>query len=121
MTADLVAFLRARYDEENAEAEKLADIDDYSLDSWEITREETGEWNSYAYLRIAKKRALAEIEAKQRLVRDYEDAVRSLAASEPNTPAHDLMTGAVSTLARTLRLLVLPYADHPDYRDEWRP
>jgi hypothetical protein len=22
---------------------------------------------------------------------------------------------------RTLRLLALPYADHPDYREEWRP
>jgi hypothetical protein len=21
----------------------------------------------------------------------------------------------------TLKLLALPYADHPDYRDEWRP
>ena len=27
----------------------------------------------------------------------------------------------VSGPCATLRLLALPYADHPDYREEWRP
>jgi hypothetical protein len=29
--------------------------------------------------------------------------------------------GAAFDPCETLRLLALPYADHPDYREEWRP
>ncbi|MEU5023581.1 DUF6221 family protein [Streptomyces milbemycinicus] len=34
-----------------------------------------------------------------------------------------MVTGLVQADApiTALRLLALPYADHPDYRDEWRP
>jgi hypothetical protein len=66
-------------------------------------------------------RVLAEVEAKRRICRDYENAVCSLAAAGPGTPPHDLMTGATNMLKRTLQLLALPRADHPDYREEWRP
>ncbi|MFE4867764.1 DUF6221 family protein [Streptomyces sp. NPDC056682] len=66
-------------------------------------------------------RVLAEVEAKRRICTDYEDAARTLAAAEPGTPPHDLMTGATNMLKRALQLLALPHADHPDYREEWRP
>lgn len=100
----LVEFLRARLDEEQAEAEKLADVDDYPLDPWEIKREETGEWNSYAYLRISKARALAEVEAKRRMIDDTWGG-----------PDHQDMW------EHHMRLLALPYRDHPDYQKEWAP
>jgi len=45
-------------------------------------------------------RVLAECEAKRRLI----------ALGEKDSYWDDV-----------LRLLALPYADHPDYRDEWRP
>ena len=50
-------------------------------------------------------RVLAECEAKRRIVEhcDFDHLARS-----PGDPY-------------VLRLLALPYADHPDYREEWRP
>ena len=52
-------------------------------------------------------RWLAECEAKRRIL---EQCVRQ--AEYVDTPA-DAVT--------TIRLLALPYADHPDFRPEWRP
>ena len=54
-------------------------------------------------------RTLAECEAKRRIV---EDCVHLETAS----------TGALLAHARwACRALTLPYASHPDYREEWRP
>ena len=50
-------------------------------------------------------RILDECEAKRRIVDKVYD-VRGVAGIH---------------LDEVLRLLALPYADHPDYRDEWRP
>jgi hypothetical protein len=50
-------------------------------------------------------RVLAECEAKRRIV-DSEGS--------PYVEGHVPAT-------RTLRFLALPYADHPDYRQEWKP
>lgn len=109
----LVEFLRARLAEEQAEAEKLADVDDYPLDPWEIKWEETGEWNSYTYLRIAKARALNEVGAKRALLYQFEHRGNSVRAVV--TPS----TGGVWD--DLLRLLALPYRDHPEYQKEWAP
>ncbi|MEU9888659.1 DUF6221 family protein [Sphaerisporangium sp. NPDC051011] len=66
-------------------------------------------------------RVLREVEAKRKLLGHYEDAVVSLANAGPNGEVHDLMTGAVNTLRAVLIDHVQIYADHPDYREEWRP
>jgi hypothetical protein len=97
-------FLRTRYAEERAEAAKQPDGDDYPLSPWEIRWEETGDWNGYSYLRITKARLLADLDAKERIIEDTWGG-----------PDHEEMW------AHHLRLLALPYADHPDYRKEWRP
>jgi len=65
-------------------------------------------------------RVLAEVEAKRQLLhlhRQMEDSEEMLdfcatcdaAGKYPEYPC------------QTLRLLALPYADHADYREEWRP
>lgn len=66
-------------------------------------------------------RVLREVEAKRLILRDLEQAELSLSTAGPGTPPHDLMTGAVNTLRRAVRLLAVPYADHPGYRTKWRP
>lgn len=38
-----------------------------------------------------------------------------------NDPGDDWSSGAESAHDDVLRLLALPYADHPDYREAWRP
>jgi hypothetical protein len=56
-------------------------------------------------------RVLREVEAKRRTVTD-------LAA----TVAGDYIDDGEPVLAEhVLRLLALPFADHPDYREDWRP
>lgn len=110
---DLIEFLRARYAEEQAEAEKQPDDDDYPLDSWTIRWEETGEWNSYSYVRITRARVLREVEAKRRLLCQFEHRGNSVRATV--VPS----TGGVWD--DLLRMLAAPYADHPDYRQEWAP
>jgi hypothetical protein len=58
-------------------------------------------------------RVLAECQAKLRIV----ERLTELARAEG-----DETYGAASVaLTDTLRLLALPYADHPDYQPEWRP
>jgi hypothetical protein len=52
-------------------------------------------------------RVLAECEAKRRLV-------------EAISWESDQLANGWFVARRLLRLLALPYADHPDYRDEWR-
>lgn len=50
------------------------------------------------------KRTLAEVKCKRRILAEV--------------PCTDLGRDGY---CRTAKLLALPYADHPDYRDEWRP
>ncbi len=60
-------------------------------------------------------RILAECDAKRRIVRDYEIA---------RDAEYGDIAAAIAderTYGRFLRLFALPYADHPDYREEWRP
>lgn len=66
-------------------------------------------------------RVLAEVDAKRKLVTAYESAVTAYGAAERGTTVSDLMTGSVNSLRFTLQLLALPYADHPGYKEEWRP
>ena len=57
-------------------------------------------------VKVDGRRLLAECEAKRRIVED-----------EPLRLAGDRH----SQWERTLRTLAAIYADHPDYRDEWKP
>jgi hypothetical protein len=57
-------------------------------------------------------RVLAECDAKRRIVEDLQDELANQHDPEPTT---------LQLADRTLRALALPYADHPDYREEWKP
>jgi hypothetical protein len=71
-------------------------------------------------------RVLAEVKAKRRLVEEHKPARphylprRELGCVTCSTAqAWDEKANEANCL--TLRLLALPYADYPDYREEWRP
>jgi len=85
-------------------------------------------------------RVLAEVDAKRRLLADVlaephfrneEDHWYTCAAStdqdgEPLCSDDGRAPGPCDcgrdqSVTRRVRLLALPYADHPDYRDDWRP
>ncbi|MCP9998011.1 DUF6221 family protein [Streptomyces werraensis] len=59
-------------------------------------------------------RVLADIEAKRRIL--------YLAEQLPKvTASTDMFDNHRDAWAEVLKQLALPYADHPDYRPEWRP
>lgn len=124
---DLVQFLRARYDEDAAEAQATADeygavwTFDEAMDSVRSDKdadvvEEPGTPRTYI-ARHDPARVLAEVDAKRQLVDRYERAME-------NRRAHpeDLATaGALLALHGAVKLLALPYANYPGYHEEWRP
>jgi hypothetical protein len=74
---------------------------------------------------------LAECEAKRRIVELHEHH-RSVTAAYRSPRGREVEDAAAAQDRRTqeartrvaedvLRFLALPYADHPDYREEWRP
>lgn len=114
MTAPtLPEFLLARYAEEEAVAIATRDAhdpliwsaSDYGDTAWGMDGPVDGP-SGYESIVVAPARVLAECEAKRQIVEmaDFAD--------EP---------GAWPVYVKVLELLASVYADHPDYREEWRP
>jgi hypothetical protein len=104
---DLREFLRARVAEDEAVARGV--IDGTTLDMAEELP--IGCWS--------ERRVLAECEAKRAII-DLHPRCR------PDSPDTHCVcecewSGCSEGECQTLRALALPYADHPDYLDEWRP
>ncbi|MFH8926376.1 DUF6221 family protein [Streptomyces pristinaespiralis] len=150
MSDDLVKFLRARLNEVEARVRALPDgpwewktFDDSGSDalvgpdgtvlcsgdaegykSW-IDRHEAFD----AYLQdIQPARVLAEVETKRHLLDEHQEGTLGCAVcAAPEDFDEDSEGNAEWSRAAkwwpcpTLRLLALPYADHPDYLEEWRP
>lgn len=126
MSQDIADFLRARY----AEARALANDatpgpwtaeqperhprwgdHGYNHQLWgdntllaEFNTEYDGGLNAVYTAAYNPQHTLADLDAKERIIEDTWGG-----------PDHEEMW------AHHLRLLALPYADHPDYRKEWRP
>jgi hypothetical protein len=62
-------------------------------------------------------RVLREVEAKRKIIDQYEDHCRAVDLGGAGICTRYL----VDELEKVLRALVLPYADRPGYREEWRP
>jgi hypothetical protein len=133
----LVEFLRARLDEDERIAREatggLKDAHRWSVLNLANHPGAVGtEWGALVATDTALRphadhiarhdpaRVLAEVEAKRELIAlhgpgemEYTDGdvcmICDVREPEPFYPC------------KTLRLLALPYADHPDYREEWRP
>jgi hypothetical protein len=107
---DLAEFLLTRIAEDGAVADRWPEevepgtwVDDRGHPIW-----------------APRSRVLAECEAKRRIVERY----RHEADVTARTPASGLKTpqeARSGALGEACLLLALPYADHPDYRPEWRP
>jgi hypothetical protein len=65
-------------------------------------------------------RVLAEVDAKRQMLELHHSI--ELPTEMLDACAECEVTGVYPEYpCRTLRLLALPYAEHPDYREEWRP
>jgi hypothetical protein len=129
---DLVQFLRDRYSEDEAATKAL--LDDTRpgrIARWEFCEDgairDKGARNTLRVkftwrpeavhiVRHDPARVLADVEAKRRIVGL---AAGMLAAAKGDSEVDHY--GGLSAAEDTLSLLALPYADHPDYREDWRP
>lgn len=103
----LAEFLRARLDEDEAVA-RAADVP--------ITRGPMPLAARQHCSRHAPARVLAEVDAKRFVV----DTLRSYEPSDEWDTEPD-MGKRKNNAAGALRRMALPYADHPDYDEEWKP
>lgn len=98
---------------------------------WDVTVFQSS-GDAYHIARWHPERVLAEVEAKRRIVTEVHrragDARPDVGDWQKNAcegcgfggPCDDYWVENIDDCP-TLRLLTLPYADHPDYREEWRP
>lgn len=102
--SDLTEFLLARFDEEAANAEWIHDSSEDDLRLLEF----------YGQCTCGRPaRVLAEVAAKRRIVQ--------LHVSGEAWCDHCAGPGDIDDSCPTLRALASVYADHPDYRQEWKP
>lgn len=70
-------------------------------------------------------RALVDVVAKRRILEQYQAAYRREVVAFDDEETHGsgahVAVRVRSELWTTLLLLALPYAEHPDYRKEWKP
>jgi hypothetical protein len=122
----LVEFLRARLNEDEAtalaadgdsiEATPLYEGVGYLTLRGDHNDRYTGELPATLADHAARHdpaRVLREVGAARQAIEHYE----RVAARSQQHPDYELATGAVEV---QLKIRALPYADHPDYRAEWR-
>jgi hypothetical protein len=137
---DLAQFLRARL-EEDEQAARLAAEEcggNWSYDERAVVADREGDMVAVGSqdfmepergVHIARHdpaRVLAEVDAKRELIKLHKSAKLSYLPSRERgcvtcSTAQAWDAQANEANCQTLRLLALPYADHADYRDEWRP
>lgn len=115
----LVEFLRARLDEDEAAAKAADPLLGHLVAQVEYIDADVMTDGKHLDSHLPA-RVLAEVEAKRRILDDVLPTMRADelriagewgVGSEPVREASDDL----------LSLLALPYADHPDYREEWKP
>lgn len=108
--SDLSAFLLARIAEDESLAQSAAKDENLLRSLRNVTSAPIPGGEILHIVRWDPARVLAECEAKRSLINIHPEAV-----------GQDLSAGAAWAYDEMLRRLALPYADHPDYRQEWRP
>jgi hypothetical protein len=131
MANDLVTFLRSRLEEEEQLAraaspapwsataehdEVLAADGETVADGFALSSSKQLRATVDHIVRHDPARVLREVEAKRRILDDLERFI----AGGRDLPTDERAAGK-ATASGIVRLLALPYADHPAYRAEWRP
>lgn len=111
----LTGFLLARIAED--ESDSAVDPDEMTADDWA----DRGDLNE-ARLVWQKRRALAECEAKRRIVGWLLDALAAKAETEADPDPATRWVGDqhINALALAAQSLASVYANHPDYDEAWR-
>lgn len=109
---DLITFVRARLDEDEAQA------DEVHLQGCGHSRVEfcDDDWCDCG----KPARVRADVEAKRRIV-ELHESEHECSTYDDNGERDPCTYVLHPRECSTLRLLATAYADHPDFRDEWRP
>jgi hypothetical protein len=122
MTLTLTEFLLARIAEDERAAQDAVVERDTIFPNGAYGTPELAMWaevdTGVPCVGIEPDRALAECEAKRRIVEAADRAQRSL--ERRARPATDAISGHVIAFREVVGYLALPYADHPDFRQEWK-
>jgi hypothetical protein len=110
----LTEFLTARFDEDEAAARALDWMPRWVMAD-DLPNAQPGVVDHI--VRHDPARVLAEVDAKRQIVTEYERGL-GRRRDHPGDPAS---AGALLALHAIAHLLALPYADHPDYDEVWRP
>lgn len=118
--ADLIAFLNARLDEDEAAARQAWGIEWNWRDLAQPFRERPSVAHTVHIARHDPARALREVGAKRRLIELAWDADQGDRILDEEI-ARDPKPGEVTTGGLILRAMAAVYSDHADYRPEWKP
>jgi hypothetical protein len=134
VTDDLVAFLRAREAEREqvARRARATRVHDSArkqhwhanghairdMDGHLVTGRQARSAEAAHIARHDPAWVLADVEAKRRIIDRYK-FVDNHGAAVDHVRALDMSTGARAALLDVVKMLALPYAQHPDYRQEW--
>lgn len=131
---DLVAFLRARLDEDEAVALAVSN-GPHSPETWTAKSYKEGarNWRVDGQVSVVvdgafgpdaahiarhdPARILAEIEGKRQIIREWEDAKATAEADRTDVSARVAMLA----FGIALRAVAAPCTAHPDYKPEWTP
>jgi hypothetical protein len=142
VVTELEAFLRARLDEDYASAltareaalgigqwepdpwhpETIVVEDDahevlYIVPTWDMCPELQRRETAIHITRWDPAHVLADIASKRRIIAEHEESAEFMNRPENrHVPA-----GETHGLYTALKMLALPYDQHPDFRQEWRP
>jgi uncharacterized protein DUF6221 len=108
---DLVEFLRARLTEDE-QAARMARADFFTVGTLGMF---ASAGDACHVIRHDPARVLREVEAKRHVLERHGEC--GTGAGYCDDGGHDLGSLGCGDLLD----LALPYADHPDYRDEWKP
>ncbi|MFF8840568.1 DUF6221 family protein [Streptomyces sp. NPDC015130] len=112
MSTDLIAFLRARLDEDE-QAARAANSGWYSYDAEQAIAFVPVE-DAQHIARHSPARVLAEVEAKRQIIKQHEryaaERRRMMGGWDPRSDDSPILSA-----------LAAVYADHSDYQPDWRP
>lgn len=118
---DMVTFLRARLDEDEAVAKTAAEV---AGPVWVPVEEEFGTFHPMGLEEKVSRWAYDSEEKATHIARH--DPARVLRDVESKRQIMELMEGDLRdeypwSAGQVLAYLALPYSDHPDYRQDWKP
>lgn len=120
---ELRAFLTARLDEDEQTARDAhaydieAETEDYGPTTYQVASWAKAEPPVRGFVdRFTPARVLADLAAKRRILNDLVPDIHGMDGMIEGEWGHHSPAAE-----RLLELLALPYAGHPDYREEWRP